>query len=98
MRVHEREKERDGMSFEREGSYPTSPLFSNPEGLADSSLQHGHRKSVGERAKLIAQAFMKEKALIYSKSFTSPLWMWSDERSGAREPREQGGVWWWGQG
>lgn len=38
-----------------------------------------------EGAKLIAQAFMKEKALIYSKSFTSPLWMWSDERSGARE-------------
>ena len=33
---------------------------------------------------------MKEKALIYSKSFTSPLWMWSDERSGAREKGRRG--------
>ena len=30
---------------------------------------------------------MKEKALIYSKSFTSSLRMWSDERSGARGKR-----------
>lgn len=45
---------------------------------------------MGEGAKLIAQAFKKEKALIYSKSFTSPLWMWSDERSGAREKGEEG--------
>lgn len=53
--------------------------------MTDSSPQHGRRKSEGERAKLIAQAFMKERALIYSKSFTSPLRMWSDERSGVRE-------------
>lgn len=37
---------------------------------------------------------MKERALIYSKSFTSPLWMWSDERSRVREKgeREGGGM------
>ena len=53
---------------------------------------------MGEGAKLIAQAFMKEKALIYSKSFTSPLWMWSDERNGAEGKGEERGVSWWGQG
>lgn len=34
---------------------------------------------------------MKERALIYSKSFTSPLWMWSDERSRVREKGEREG-------
>lgn len=44
---------------------------------------------MGEGAKLIAQAFMKEKALNYSKSFTSPLWMWRDERRGASKKGEE---------
>lgn len=35
---------------------------------------------------------MKERALIYSKSFTSPLWIWSDERSGVREKGEREGL------
>lgn len=59
--------------------------FRNPEGLADSRLQHGHHKSMGEGAKLIAWHLWRRKALNYAKSFTSPLWIWSDERSGTRK-------------
>lgn len=58
--------------------------------LADSS--HGCHKSTGERANLIAWVFMKEKALIYSKSFRSPLWMWSDKRTGVEKRNREGSV------
>lgn len=89
MRAHLKEGERE----------VSQQVFSleTQRGPADSSHKHGCRKSQRERAELIAQAFMKERALIYSKSFTSPLRMWSDERSETREERK-GGIQQRGQG
>lgn len=39
---------------------------------------------------------MKEKALIYSKCFKSPPWVWTVDVSGASE--EGSRAWWWRQG
>lgn len=79
----ERERDREGEGKTERSQVTLS--FRNPEGLADSRLQHGYHKSMGEGAKLIARHLWRRKALNYAKSFTSPLWIWSDERSGTRK-------------
>lgn len=66
------EKERASQRERKRELSQVTLSFRNPEGLADSRLQHGHHKSMGEGAKLIARHLWRRKAWITPKALHLP--------------------------